>query len=81
MQDYIVETKVSDDKSLTIRGLPFGVGDRVEVIIRSYKNENDNRESYTLRGKTIRYADPFCSVAEKDWEALNMQKKKARRRG
>jgi hypothetical protein len=34
MQDYIVETKIADDNSLTIKGLPFCVGDKVEVIIR-----------------------------------------------
>jgi len=70
MQDYRVETRVSSDGSLTLKGLPFQAGDRVEVIIRSQKIEERKGEYYPLRGKPIRYADPFGSVAEEDWEAL-----------
>jgi hypothetical protein len=68
MQDYRVETKVSSDGSPTINDVPFRPGDRVEVIIRS-QNKGQSK-SYTLRGKPIRYIDPFGSVAEEDWEAL-----------
>lgn len=70
MQDYIVETRISDDKSLTVKGLPFSVGDRVEVIIRSHEHKDDKNKRYTLRGKPNRYADPFGSVAQEYWEAL-----------
>jgi len=70
MQDYIVETRVSSDGSLTIKGLPFQAGDEVEVIIRSHKHREGRGKCYPLRGKPIRYTDPFGSVAEKDWEAL-----------
>jgi hypothetical protein len=70
MQDYRVETKVSSDGSLIIKGLPFQAGDKVEVIIRSYKHGERKGTCYPLRGKPIRYTDPFGSVAEKDWEAL-----------
>jgi hypothetical protein len=69
MQDYRVETRVSSDGSLTVKGLPFQAGDKVEVIIRSYKYGEGKGQSYPLRGKPIRYADPFGSVAEEDWEA------------
>jgi len=68
MHDYRVETRVERDGSLTIKGLPFEAGDRVEVIIRS--RESGNGEGYPLRGKPVRYTDPFGSVAEGDWEAL-----------
>jgi len=67
MQDYRVETTVARDGSLTIKGLPFPAGDRVEVIIRSQEPGNGNR--YPLRGKPIRYTDPLESVAEGNWEA------------
>jgi len=69
MQDYRVDTRVSSDGSLTIRGLPFQAGDEVEVIIRSRKPREDAK-CYPLRGKPVRYVDPFGSVAEADWEAL-----------
>ncbi len=70
MPDYRVETTVSHDKSLTLTGLPFEAGDQVEVIIRSQEHPERNGKRYPLRGKPIRYTDPFCSVAEEDWEAL-----------
>jgi hypothetical protein len=70
MQDYRVETKVSSDGSLTIKGLPFQAGDRVEVIIRSREHRKEEGTCYPLRGKPIRYTDPFGSVAEEDWETL-----------
>lgn len=62
MQDYRVEMKVERDGSLTIHGLPFQAGDRVEVIIRSRNGGNGDR--YPLRGKPIRYANPFNGVTE-----------------
>jgi len=69
MQDYRVETRVESDGSVTIKGLPFEAGDRVEVIIRSQEGGNGENSRYPLRGKPFRYTDPFGSVAEDDWEA------------
>ena len=70
MQTYRVETKVSRNRTLTIKGLPFQVGEKVEVIVRRREREREHRGRYPLRGKPIRYPDPFGSVAENDWEAL-----------
>jgi len=70
MQDYRIETRVSSDRSLTIKGLPFQAGDRVEVIIRSHAPGEGSEQSHPLRGRPIRYTDPFGSVAEVEWEAL-----------
>jgi hypothetical protein len=70
MQDYRVETRVSSDRSLTIKSLPFQAGDRVEVIVRSHNHTEERGKCYPLRGKPIRYTNPFGSVAEEDWEAL-----------
>ena len=70
MQTYRVETKVSRNRTLTIKGLPFQVGEKVEVIVRRRERERERRGRYPLRGKPIRYLDPFGSVAENDWEAL-----------
>jgi hypothetical protein len=70
MQDFRVETKVSSDGSLTIKGLPFQAGDKVEVIIRSHKHGERKSTCYPLRGKPISYTDPFGSVSEEDWEVL-----------
>jgi len=70
MQTYRVETTISNDGTLTVKGLPFHAGDRVEVIVRSRKREWALAERYPLRGTPIRYSDPFGSVAEEDWDAL-----------
>jgi hypothetical protein len=69
VQDYSVETTVSTDGSIVIKGLPFRAGDRVEVIVRGRKRGEGENEAYSLRGKPIRYTDPFEPVAEEDWEA------------
>jgi hypothetical protein len=70
MQTYRVETKVSRNRTLTIKELPFQVGEKVEVIVRRRERERERRGRYPLRGRPIRYLDPFKSVAESDWEVL-----------
>jgi hypothetical protein len=70
MQDYSVETTVSNDGSIVIKGLPFRAGDRVEVIVRSRRRQQGGNEAYSLRGKPIRYTDPFEPVVEQAWEVL-----------
>jgi hypothetical protein len=70
MQMYRVEATVSNDGTLTIKEVPFQAGDRVEVIVRSREREKERSGRYPLRGKPIRYVDPFESVAKDDWEVL-----------
>ncbi len=70
MHDYRVETEVGSDGSVTLKGLPFQAGDRVEVIVRESTAGGGNGRCYPLRGQPIRYTDPFGSVAEEDWEVL-----------
>ncbi len=70
MQMYRVETTVSGEGTLTIKGLPFQAGDKVEVIVRGQEREQERSMRYPLRSKPIRYVDPLKSVAEDDWDAL-----------
>ena len=70
MQTYRVETMVPSNRTLTIKGLPFQVGEKVEVIVRRRERERERRLRYPWRGKPIRYIDPYGSVAESHWEAL-----------
>jgi hypothetical protein len=67
MPDYRAETRVSSDRSLILRGLPFQAGDKVEVIVRGHQYPEGNGERYPLRGRPIRCTDPFGSVAEEGW--------------
>ena len=70
MHDYRIETEVGSDGSVTLKGLPFQAGDRVEVIVRESAAAGGNGKGYPLRGTPVRYTDPFGSVAEEDWEVL-----------
>lgn len=70
MQAYRLETIVPQNGTLTIRGVPFRAGEKVEVIILSWHRKRENGERYPLRGKPIRYVAPFDSVAEADWDVL-----------
>jgi hypothetical protein len=70
MHDYKVERKIDADGSVTIKGIPFQAGERVEVIIRGCGSAEGNGERYPLRGTPVRYTNPFGSVAEEDWDAL-----------
>jgi hypothetical protein len=69
MQVYRIETTLSKDGKLSIKGLPFRKGDSVEVIVLS-QSRKPTGERYPLRGKLISYNEPFTSVAEDDWDAL-----------
>jgi len=70
METYRTATTVSDDGTLIIRGLPFRPGDKVEVTVRSRKRKHRRGDRYPLRGKPIRYVNPYESVAENDWAVL-----------
>jgi len=40
------------------------------VIVCSRERERERSGRYPLRGKPIRYVDPFESVAEDNWDVL-----------
>jgi hypothetical protein len=69
MKVYRVEGRIAGDGTLTLEGLPFESGDEVEVVIRARRHAQNN-QGYPLRGKPIRYIEPFKSVDEDEWEAL-----------
>jgi len=71
MQTYHVKTIVSDEGILTIEGLPFLPGEKVEVIVKSQSSTGKNQNLYPLRGKPIKYKEPFESVGEADWGIMN----------
>jgi len=73
MNDYNVETRIAADRSLTIRGLPFQPGDKVKVTVRPEDTPSENGQRYPLRGKPLRYTDPFAPIAEKDWDTNGMK--------
>jgi hypothetical protein len=70
MEAYRTEATISHNGILTIRGVPFQAGDRVEVIVLAQLGTRQRGKRYALRGKPVRYAAPFDSVAEQDWNTL-----------
>lgn len=77
MNAHRIETVLTEDGTLTLRGLPFHAGDTVEVIIlesRTSQHEasthSPDSNPYPLRGTVIRYDEPTEPVALEDWEAL-----------
>jgi hypothetical protein len=86
MNAYKVETILSEDGALTLKDLPFHIGDAVEVIILERSRSVSERESireaektvdqpepnlYPLRGKVLFYENPFePAVPVEDWEVL-----------
>ncbi|MBO1047296.1 MAG: hypothetical protein HEQ10_05880 [Dolichospermum sp. DEX182a] len=78
MNAHKIETSLTEDGTLVLKGLPFHAGDVVEVIILQPQTaqhqikslETQNTNLYPLRGKVIRYDDPTEPVALEDWECL-----------
>ena len=70
MLTYRTETIISQNRILTIHGVPFRPGEKVEVIILSQPRRRDGEKRYPLRGKSVRYVKPFDSVAEAEWQVL-----------
>ena len=78
MNAHKIETSLTEDGTLVLKGLPFHAGDVVEVIILQPQTaqhqikslETQNTNLYHLRGKVIRYDDPTEPVALEDWEYL-----------
>ncbi len=71
MNAHKVETVLTEDGTLTLRGLPFHAGDAVEVIIQTPQRQAALKTQigtnlYPLRGKVIRYDDPTEPVALED---------------
>ena len=68
LQTYRIEATVSEKGVLTVKGLPFHRGEKVEVIILRSARQPARATRYPLQGKLMRYDAPFDSVAEHDWD-------------
>lgn len=71
MEAYRTNAIVHDDGTVVIGNLPFHKGQRLEVILLEQSKAARNDGNYTLRGEPVRYADPFGSVAEEEWENID----------
>jgi hypothetical protein len=71
VENFRLETTLTEDGTLILQHLPFHAGESVEVIIAARQSNlpapADPR--YPLRGLPYRYDNPTSPVAEDDWEA------------
>ncbi len=70
METYSLETTISNNGTLIIKGLPFKIGDKVKVIVQICEHKQEQDNLYPLRGTPFNYIKPFESVAGKEWEVL-----------
>lgn len=69
MQTYRIEKIVGQNGKLTIQGLPFRNGEKVEIIILSLSQKPLKEKGYRLRDKPVKYVKPFDPIALEDWES------------
>ncbi len=72
MKAHRIETTFTESGTLTLKNLPFQVGEAVEIIILERSNAVSESNPYPLRDKQpYHYDDPFGSATPlEDWEAL-----------
>jgi hypothetical protein len=69
MKAYRVEKEIAADGVLQLDALPFLAGERVEVIILT-REEKEQANPESIRGKVLEYIDPTEPVAEDEWDAM-----------
>ncbi|MEC4984160.1 MAG: hypothetical protein SAJ37_00345 [Oscillatoria sp. PMC 1068.18] len=71
MKAHRIETTITENGTLHLKNLPFKSGETVEIIVLERNSQPPNSNPYPLRGKVIRYEDPFePATSLEDWEAL-----------
>lgn len=68
MQAYVYELTMGKSGALTLKNLPFKVGETIEVIIIPRPKSKSDNKRYPFWGKPITYLNPTDPVAEADWE-------------
>jgi len=71
MRAHRVETTVQESGTVALKDLPFGAGERVEVIVLAPDAKLSTDDRYPLRGKCpYQYDRPMePAVAPEEWEA------------
>ncbi|VEN74056.1 conserved hypothetical protein [Candidatus Desulfarcum epimagneticum] len=68
MKVYAYEHTMGKKGVLTLKKLPFNIGEKIEVIIIPRSKRNAEKKRYPFWGKPITYLNPADPVAEADWE-------------
>ena len=67
MATFKTRADVAANETLTVVGLPFKTGEKVEVTIKPIEESQEEKDRYPLRGKRYKYDRPFDGVAFDDW--------------
>ena len=70
MNAHRIETKIGANNTVLLKELPFEEGETVEVIILEKKIRLKRDNTNQLRGKVLKYDEPFEPIARDDWEVL-----------
>ena len=70
MNAHRVEITINQDGILTLEGIPFQAGDKVEVIILERPQQPSGSNPYPLRGQPAQYDAPTEPVAENEWSVI-----------
>lgn len=71
MEAYKTDAVVKEDGTVTISGLPFPEGEKLEVILLQQAGRTDGADPRPLLGEPVKYIEPFEGVAENDWGTSN----------
>lgn len=70
METIRVEKIIQSNGTIILENLPFGEGEKVEIIILK-PNAESAAGRYPLRGTVYKYEEPFEAAAPiEDWESL-----------
>ena len=64
MQAYAYELTMGKSRVLTLKNLPFNVGEKIEVIIIPRSKPKHDKKRYPFLGKPITYFNPTDPVSE-----------------
>ncbi len=69
---YRIETVLTEDGKLSLEGLPFQAGKKVEIIVSEQPQlVNSEANSHPLQGSVLYYDNPFEPVVSADdWNAM-----------
>lgn len=65
-----IETEVEKSGTIILHDLPFHEGEKVMVVITPRLATPNNGNRYPLRGLKVEYKNPFDSVVEDEWSAM-----------
>jgi hypothetical protein len=67
---YRIETTLTEDSKLSLEGLPFQAGKKVEIIV-SDQSQSESFNAFPLQGSVLHYDHPFePAISADDWNVL-----------